>query len=450
PIPGALFPDGALSDGCRTIGLAGGNFGKSDGKIGALHFWVKPNFNTAISTRIRSILYTLKLKSPHFYKFCNREQALYYFSNNNHNNETYMEYYVYNPAELWLPTRSLALGWGYNSSRPNSAAMFSPTVNHKFPGHSNIEHGLYHEYNFEGRQWNHLGITWNQLAPIASSGAWVLGLTVNGENVDATRSCRGVEREPSYSMWQDTRPGLHAEPNVFRFGSSVLGHHMYPVNIDSSGQPDGKLNYIGDHTIDDVIGYLDFVPGLELTRFWYWGRYYSENDATYTSPAINLLRELKLDRREILRPRSVSWTVYWPKHNRDGDRVADNILPPNVNGDILDSDDPNDPVPDDPLAAKWGAPLDPVSVDIGIDDGTETTWMYGNDLSLMPTYAGGSELKSLLSGADDFSISSNEKLRFQVRFNLAENQILYDTPVFDDITFTFQARPRILEWIVVH
>ncbi|MFC1588539.1 hypothetical protein ACFL54_09520, partial [Planctomycetota bacterium] len=210
------------------------------------------------------------------------------------------------------------------------------------------------------------------------------------------------------------------------------------------------MNHAADSVYDDVIGYTGFTSDIALAAFWDWGRYYNVNEVTtYTSPPIDLHRKLKLDRREVLRPRSVTWTVYWPKHNRDGDEVIDNILPPNVDGDLLDIDDPDDPVTDDPLVEKWGEPLDPISIDIGVDDGSGTEWLFGNDLLYMPTYAGGSSLKA--TGSDsDFNIAAGQKLRYLVRFNLEPDQTLYDTPVFDDISFTFFIKPRILVWRVIH
>ncbi|MFC1586955.1 PilX N-terminal domain-containing pilus assembly protein [Planctomycetota bacterium] len=464
PLPGSVFPDGALSDGCRTVGFAAGNFGKCDGKIGAMHFWIKPNFDPGNSTRIRSILLTYRNQ---FGWTGPREQSLYYFCNNNENkNEESADYYNWDMNGAWVPPRSFIVGWGF--SIENNVGLMSPTVNHNFPEHndSTCSGHSFPEYNFDSHMWSHIGLSWNTKGPGDSGfgfGAgpedtiWFLRLAVNGEDIPSTRGMHFTgDFRDSPKQWIDPIHSHGGGPNIIRFGESVLGHRDFPVNIDGSGQPDGFMNYSGDHTIDDVVGYLDFVPGVQMEQFWHWGRYYNENDATYTSPPIDLHRALKLDRREVLRPRSVSWTVYWPENNREYTEVADNIRPPNVDGDALDTDNPNDTVPDDPLAAKWGEPLDPVSINIGLDvpGFSATEWMFENTPENMLTYAGGSPfLKTYQDSAKQFLIAHGVKFRYCANFHLATNpanQTLYDTPVFDDISFTFNIRPKVLSWQVIN
>ncbi|MFC1588416.1 PilX N-terminal domain-containing pilus assembly protein [Planctomycetota bacterium] len=448
PVAGSLFPDGVLSDATRTVGIAGGNFGKADGHIGALHFWVKPNFDAANSTRVRKLLCMFKQGNRN--NMGHVQAVLYYFSNNDTNIEDNFAFYGY--FSTWAPTRFLVAGWGLSCN--NVVGMFSTTVNHQFPGHSEAQHGIYPEYNFESHQWNHIGLSWNMLGiEGALESGWFLGMAINGEDVNSTRwGTQGFNPDSLWSIWEDPRDPW--EPNIFRFGESVLGHRKYPIIYSPGGMRpaklDGTQNYIADCTFDEVIGYLDFVPAEDMLAFWDWGRYYGENDATYTSPPIDLHRQLKLDRREVIRPRSVTWTVYWPKYNRDGDEIADNILPPNIDGDLLDTDDPYDPVPDDPMADKWGEPRDPISIDIGLDDGSYTEWQYNNDPLQMPTYAGGSKLDAMSESSGSFVITSNLRFRYQVRFNLEPGQTLYDTPVFDDISFTFHIKPKILRWQVVN
>ncbi|MFC1587720.1 hypothetical protein ACFL54_05360 [Planctomycetota bacterium] len=429
PVPGAIFPDGALSDACRSIGFPAGNFGKDGGRIGAMHFWIKPNFDVGNSTRVRQLISFFRTMSG-----CNilgpAQQSLYYFCNNNHNREINIDFYHDTIAKfnkpLWTATRSFAAGWGY--SVHNAVGLLSSTVNHDFPEHSDSEHGTYHEYNFDSRQWNHIGLSWNVYGSSAPDASWFLVMSVNGQPVDPRRWGKQGNFSESFDIWRPV--GFFDGPNVFSFGESVFGRSL--INYQ---------NYVADCTFDDIIGYLDFVPCELYPQFYQWGRYYNQSDAVYTSPEINLHRELKLDRREILQPRSVSWTVYWPKYNRDGDQVVDDILPPTVN--------PNDP--EDPLAEKWGASLDPISIDVGLrkEGYTSTDWMFRNQASEMATYAGGSVLKS--ADANNFyHIDYTTKFCYQVRFNLEPGQTLYDTPVFDDISFTFHIKPRILRWQIVN
>ncbi|MFC1587091.1 PilX N-terminal domain-containing pilus assembly protein, partial [Planctomycetota bacterium] len=332
PVPGVVFPDGALSDACRSIGFGAGNFGKSQGNVSGMHFWIKPNFDPANSTRVRQILSFYKngtaILGP-------AQLSLYYFSNNNHNNEINMSFYGNDNGGSWAPTRSFVTGWGFSVF--NAVGLYSPTVNHNFPDHSDAQHGIYPEYNFEGHQWNHIGLSWNTYGSSQPDSYWFLTMSVNGELVDPTRWGQQGYFSHQANMW-----GRLRRPNVVRFGESVLGHTWYP---------DGTQNYVADSTIDDIVGHMDYVPMDLYPQFYRWGRYYNMSGATYDSPAIDLHAALKLDRREVIRPRSVSWTVYWPSHNRDGDQVVDNILPANVNGDALDIDNPSDPVPDDPMAA---------------------------------------------------------------------------------------------------
>ncbi|MFC1587358.1 PilX N-terminal domain-containing pilus assembly protein [Planctomycetota bacterium] len=439
PVPGALFPDGALSDACRSIGIPAGNFGKERGNITAMQFWIKPNFNTSISTRVRQILcfarsarYGSQLSGP-------PQLSMYFFTQNLHNDETKMYYYPCFSSGRWAPTRTLIIGWGF---RDHGVGLFSPTVNHNFVGHSNAQHGIFPEYNFEGHQWNHMGISWNTYGSGEPDASWFLVTTVNGEIVDPRRwGQEGSNFVPMPDMWMERD---FKNCNVVRFGENVLGYGRYPY-LDAGNFDDGVQNYVADSTYDDIIGFMDFVPGELFTQFYRWGRYYNENDAAYTSPPINLHRQLKLDRREILRPRSVSWTVYWPKYNRDGDQVVDNILPPVVN--------PDDP--DDPLAAKWGASLDPISIDIGLmkQGYTSVEWMFGDLADQKPTYAGGSKFSRIMPDGYICTIASGDEFHYRVHFNLEtspDNQTLYDTPVFDDISFTFHIKPKVLRWQVIN
>jgi len=54
-IPGVLHPDGALSDAGRTLTYHAANIGVNQGKRATVHMWIKPNFDPALASRIRTL-----------------------------------------------------------------------------------------------------------------------------------------------------------------------------------------------------------------------------------------------------------------------------------------------------------------------------------------------------------------------------------------------------------
>ncbi|MFC1587238.1 hypothetical protein ACFL54_02910, partial [Planctomycetota bacterium] len=192
--------------------------------------------------------------------------------------------------------------------------------------------------------------------------------------------------------------------------------------------------------------------------------------AVYLSPAWDPAKELKLERREVLTIRSVSWTLYWPDYNerRDhfhsvtGDLENPPLLPRNINDDTIGYDpaDPWNP-PDDPLVEilNWPQAFDPVSIDIAhVDAGGYETWLAdsnGNgdiydDMANTLTYAGGSPVRLTDSSGIPLQFRCGDNFKFRVYFNVDSNQILYESPVFDDITFTFYTgKAKILRWQLV-
>jgi len=62
-LPGVLFPDGALSDAGRTLSYKMANIGRERGAIGSIGFWMKPNYDPAISNRIRTIWETRLIRN---------------------------------------------------------------------------------------------------------------------------------------------------------------------------------------------------------------------------------------------------------------------------------------------------------------------------------------------------------------------------------------------------
>lgn len=420
-ISGSIFPDGALSDANRTIGFQNGNFGTNGGKVGSVQFWVKPNFDPAESKRPRCLSILHKDQKNIF--GC-RGMGLWFFCSAQETREDCIGG-EFSGADF-LPTRSFLFGKGYTAGPCDISYYMTSTVNHEFEGHSDSAHSGYSLYNFNAHTWNQIGLCWDYTTNNAA-------MCINGEIVSPARWVKNGGASVT-SIWSGTG-------TVFGLGDSVFGgpEFLYSTN----GMP---MNYVADCTFDDVVGYQSWRDVNDMAEAWTWGRYYSEDDATYTSPAFDAHRELHLDRRVILTPRSVSWTLHWPQINRDRDEITDNLRPTNADHDLLNTLDATDAVPDDPMAELWGEALDPVSVDLArVNAAGGTVWQY-DDRETMPTYSGGSRLKTLLSDGTVFELGKNERLRFRVHFNLENGQRLYDAPMFDDITITFTRPPKILSW----
>lgn len=456
-MPSALLPDGALSDTCRTVGMRSGNFSGDRGRIGSLHYWIKPNFDPAVSNRPRLLTCFYKQGNGGFGPM---QHSLFYFTRAQDTRETVVDNFNYYFGDMigaapgnWIPTRTLAYGYAIapNPAPDNfwswadTSMLCTTTVNHESADDNPAEHADHPLFNVNSHTWNHIGIAWNYYAP--NGGGYLatgnLAMCVNGVVV------------PDYQYYG-------TEPNGFAQAKNYWSHDFFGVNVIRFGETarghanalrEKVQNYTADATVDDVFGYARYINGNHFKKFWNDGRYYSGDDAVYTSPAIDLLEDAGLGHQGLLRPRSVAWTVYWPRNNRDRDSVVDNLRPANVDGDVLDSVDPEDEILDDPLAAVWGAPLDPVSVDLGIVTGDATTWLSGDEdgapfAAPGLTSAGGCVLPAKFPTGEIFQLSQSTKLRYRVRFNLEIGQTVYESPVFDDISFTFFVRPRILSWVV--
>jgi len=248
-------------------------------------------------------------------------------------------------------------------------------------------------------------------------------------------------------------------------------------------------NWPADATFDEIVCYPSFadVP-LEIQEYYnVTGRYYSpqvlEDTPVYLSAEWSLEelmgRRLSGEHSSVIR--SVSWTAYWPTfnqrynaHNREdlnsdgyidaseGIMEIQDLLPNNVNGDAVDTIDPEDESRDDPLVDlwNWDSAYDPISIDVGArsSDGI-VTWVgdedgnlnssFAIDLANTLTYAGGS--KPILSNGRKLKLDSSHSLMFRVYFNVAPGQTMLESPVLDDITFTFILnKPEILSWTFVN
>jgi len=184
----------------------------------------------------------------------------------------------------------------------------------------------------------------------------------------------------------------------------------------------------------------------------------------YFSTPIRLQRNLKLFTYGArLRPRNVSWSLYWPEYNRKQTMEYPGPLdPPDPPNPQLPPDSetllaepsyliaPDYKIYTDPVTGdKIGDGIpDPISIDIAVADsnGSGELWYSGGDKDLMLTLERGSFFeKEEMTNENRFTIDGDQTFKYTILFNLERSQAVYQAPVLDDITFTFYySRPRIL------
>ncbi|MFC1586998.1 hypothetical protein ACFL54_01700 [Planctomycetota bacterium] len=471
-LPGILFPDGALSDAGRALGFTGSRFGDpgKKGRRGALQFWVKPNFDTQLGGRVRKLfcliggrynggIHPSNPGAPTF--------ALFYLPHGQiptwtSGGTSSLEKFPYGSLDYFYddfcPPRSLGFGWGGSYASSGSVvAEMTPTAVSELPGRVPGQGESHHTYHFDPHQWTHFALRWDHRS--GYDYLRKIGLYINNKRA-ADYDPSQAENHWNYSSTLDLYNDDYGEVYA-RFGEAS----HYPLQ-----------NFVADCTYDEIVSYrLPDDLGLDAQSIYTQvGRYINtenlQDTPVYLSPAWELAKELKLDRREVLTIRSVSWTLYWPDYNerRDyfnnpaGEQENPPLLPCNVNNDSVGFDPaiPGD-VPDDPLVdiLGWDQAYDPVSVDIAhiATDGSETWLADSNDngdiyddIADTLTYAGGSRVRLRDSGGMPLQFRRGDSFKFRVYFNVDDNQILYESPVLDDITFTFYlSRPRVLQWRVV-
>ncbi|MFC1586959.1 PilX N-terminal domain-containing pilus assembly protein [Planctomycetota bacterium] len=485
-IHGCLYPDGGFSEAERTIAFPAPNIYYSNDPVGLGHvasvsMWIKPNFHTGLSNRIR-MLACLEYDQvwPVRGFLAQSVHAVFYFPHAFNNLEDGGGYWRadtyginpngnnYLPHENWLTTRSILFGWGMGciAFEPvyNLFLVFAqsetPTVSHNFPGHDSSQHGSTHAlHNYEDHAWNHYVFCWH-LSPETNgqSGQYIFS-ALNGYDMDPSRSHifdNSNYQGEMYSLL--TMP--NGEMNYFRLGeyarmnSSGICQSMFDPSVAVWMENPGR--FMADSTFDDVVIFEGAGADNELLLTGYWtdGRYLRDTDndgtvAVYTSANLTL-QDLGLrGKRNSYHIRDVSWTLYWPRNNRSGDAVADN-----VQGVVINLDDEDDTTlhrDDDgnPDLPTW----DPIVVDVYTtadgwsgEDGSGTV-----QKSVLPTYAGGSQVRNNDTGLSP-RISGNEEFRFKLYFMLGDNSDipLYESPVLDDITFSFTpAKPAILRWQIM-
>ncbi|MFC1588413.1 PilX N-terminal domain-containing pilus assembly protein [Planctomycetota bacterium] len=452
-LPGSLYPDGAFSEVNRILSYRVANLTSYKGQTGTVYFWLKPNFHPGISGRIHRLFGVISLKGQ-VYTQGPSPMGIWYFPHA-HILDEHMKFNATdvaypancNPggggigAPEFLLTRSLVASWVYWYKKADDTVDYSQsgrvsyTVNHDFPDHDiTYGHNLVPEVNFEGRQWNHFAWSWNWIGTGLEGKSVFL---INGELISHQQgddvSGDSIDYDLKYHEIFGARGGKQTI-NYFRFGELD-----YAV----------CHRYMCDSTIDEFSVYPAFGNSTDMRLDWQSGRYLSDTGVsggstvgTYTSARIpfkQLYDKTHGDPRRLIL-RSCSWTFYHPRYNRgglEGFDIEDNIHYPALNVNDMD----------DPLATQWGDSGDPIAVDIINPQSGD--WHYQANKDRMFTYAGGSQAPGFdILDEPMIYYCKGEEFRFKVYFNLEPGQLLYDTPVLDDITFTFhRSKPKVLYWI---
>ncbi|MFC1587660.1 PilX N-terminal domain-containing pilus assembly protein [Planctomycetota bacterium] len=478
-LPGVLFPDGALSDAGRALGFTGSFFGDQSiqGRRGALQFWVKPNFDTQAGGRMRKLFSFMGVRfNDTIVSNAGRNRIFTLWFLPSLVRWTHEEKFNYNGSFFYYgerlrpcPPRTLAFGWsaGLGSAKLSIVGELTPTAVSSLPGRAAGGEETHHTYHFDPHQWTHIAFRWNLLVEDPDF-LMNIALFANGKRpaqVDGlSQACQHSSYAHGGTPSPDTVVAPYNDDNgpvYARFGECT----HYPFQ-----------NFVADSTFDEIVSYqLPGNMGLDAQYIYTQvGRYVNTENLTdtavYLSPAWDPIKELKLGHRETLTLRSVSWTEYWPDYNerRDyynnpaGEQENPPLLPRNVNDDPIGFDPamPGD-APDDPLAdiLGWDQAYDPVSIDIAhLDAGGNESWLADSndngdiydDIANTLTYAGGSRVMLTDSGGMPLQFRHGDSFKFRVYFNVDDNQILYESPVFDDITFTFcTGKPKILRWQVL-
>ncbi|MFC1587934.1 hypothetical protein ACFL54_06475, partial [Planctomycetota bacterium] len=503
-IPGVLHPDGGLSDAGRSITFQAANVGSNVGKTGSIQMWIKPNFDPAYASRVRTIF---SLSRPfresgyadeHLRPYVGECMELFY-----HCRRGYSEAGLYPGTNvMWNMDYSWA---AYNSfsfivksfygterapdlSGGTEIAMTGAT-NHSFKGAIDPD-SLEYKYNFEGRKWNHVALSW--IFPQDYKGDPDTKQNQNYVVINGQTETSNYEQFDEMDLWpsmpgggrpwkqEDTIRNFHNDyyggdqhNNYWGVDDLTLnfkkkedaGHYLasYPEMRDDYhlyarlGNPASEVsrNYVSDSSYDEVFSYGDKLPWQELAEFYEDGRYFggsmSGSDAGfYTSQEMNLFKRLNMIGRNIIRPRSVSWTLYWPMHNdylyESGNRGPDANSFAHLKSSTVNTDPgkrPNNWLPD-PL---W----DPIVADIYT---TKNRWIYGGDDSdfysnkhLMLTCGEGSRIGQVDNAGKTVTIERGDKFRFRLYFNIDPFETVYESPVLDDVTLTFTlCKPAILIW----
>ncbi|MFC1588050.1 PilX N-terminal domain-containing pilus assembly protein, partial [Planctomycetota bacterium] len=404
PVAGVLFPDGALSDAGRCLGYEATQFGSTEGRIGGLHFWIKPNFDTQNSSRIRRLfLQTRRACNFNCFFF---ENTLTYFPHYGFHKNEYYDGGI-NRFELahnahddvrWLPPCSLAFGWGWDT---DTCVCMAWGATHSavddMPNRDDSCIGQHPDYHFEPHQWSFVLLGWDQdyHGQRWKNDDYVV-LTVNGKETNRPHRDHYGWNNPYNHL------NLHSEPD------------NSPVYAQFGVTDYFQFNYCADTTYDEILSYESYQDASAFeSTYGSVGRYYSPpspaDTPVYFSPSWSRKELLPRQAAKTIRLRSISWTCYWPDFNYRYDNQSageenPHLAAVNTNGDPLGYN-PNLPgdVRDDPLAAilGWSGADDPIAVDIGCKNSSGSVeWaadMNGNtdlfdNIDQAFTYPGGSRV----------------------------------------------------------
>lgn len=500
--PGLLYADGGFSTLGRTLNYDVKNIGGQDGRVGAIMFWVKPAFHTGMGGRPRK-LFTFYRRHGNEGTFGSsyingrflRELAVYYFPHSSpeqwggpmpeDNVSTHPDFFWGDDCDTsWLPDHSFFAHCRMGGSR---WAIHSPTVSHDSPSHNLASgHNEFARFDFEHHVWNHVGFSWRyqqvwdkfpqapgfpvsgpcsyeQLNTISSVPDSSLNaqpsdvvLSINGREVTSSHvECFNFQDPPvpngyhnAVHYWQEwigmqsnahqDLPAIagndpYNEPGpYFRLGDFSI--NRLEMGAESSGfMGFSPSSYPADCTYANVAGYNAQQSYDVFNDEWRLGRYYAEGDAVYTSPALSpcALLGRGAGPAQQVELRSVSWTLYWARHNREIDALRDNLLSSVINGS-----DPVDPT----VPNGW----DPIAIDV---EHSNYGWAFEGYENERPTFAGGSSLRIAPAAGRPLRFGLGDTFRFRCAFNLRPGQRVYESPVLDDVTFTFNlVKPEILNW----
>lgn len=477
---GNLYPDGAFSEAGRLLSYRATNLGTKGGDEGTFCFWVKPNWDTGYSNRVRQFFSVGHLGPAYTHPL----DLLYFPAGTRPDGSgpvSSSNALGISPGgrDLWpLPSNSFMFGWygnrygkwGGNTLEnkvwiyESGFAKHSKPANRYSPSYSDASQATPGWY---GHQWNLLGMTYrNTHTKIA--GASIVELSINGQHQQnafdnlyttnsnpyptlSTQSPTGNFgwRWPEVDMMWEEADYYHGvydpepEPRYAHMGQSYM---RFGWCADNGGP-------VADSTYDEIACWpTPLVGDLQLSSFtsmWNAGRYACAivdgttapgADSTvvglYTSPKLNvhsLLRGASLPLRatDSLILMSAAWTGYWPRYN---DRAG------GIRGvDLHAGVDPSSLPEADPVTGD----VDPFSIDVF--SAASQRWVYHEMAppnSIRPTTAFGS---SIGMGPHGYGVSDN--FQYRVYFHLVPDQALLESPVFDEITFFFALkRPIIHAW----
>lgn len=499
-LPGVLFPDGGLSDTGRTLTIPTNNVGSDFGCKGTLAFWIKPNYHTGISTRPRKLvtmhsqtLGPLTSLDTTFPQVHLREFTVYYMCHD----------YNLKPADWvtinwlkndqdadawaaaaglpvptgfsWIATRSFVGGFGglrNDSGVPlftypprNVWALGTETACHDFPPLTMADTDP-DAIHFEGHAWNTFAFAWNTDALWDGSFPFLGTTPINTPNpLDKFQMCINGELVTDRYAGGNNRAatniddGFHGDDTRYPlWNRGGINDHIRFGEVTGGGADFGKKEcFSADAVFDEIVGF----PTKDLTQaqgIFAEGRYYNgdSGESVYRSPEIDVVAALGSTDKTEFQISGLYWTAYWPRANREGKRLAANLQGEDVNTTATD-----------PMDARWNAGLaagegwDPISIDLSVAPTGVEDWKILDSMgslvsakSAMPAQAGGSRVSEAfaaagLSDAVHARIDKSLRLRFRVYFNYEDSgtQAIYESPVFDDITFVLSYRkPKILHW----